>query len=99
MNPKKSNKQKNSQRQRFTLRIGIIAGFSVAAIAAGIFFYIQITKTEPSKADDGQAHTMEQLPVEMIVDQMVIALPDTNNRNGARYKVAKPLSLTPQISK
>ncbi len=99
MNPKKSNKQKNSQRQRFTLRIAIIAGFSFAAIAAGIFFYLQITKTEPTKAEGGLATTLEQLPVEMVVEQMVIALPDTNNRNGVRYKVAKPLALTPQISK
>jgi len=99
MNPKKSNKQKNSQRQRFTLRMTIIAGISLATVAAGIFFYIQITKTETTKAEGGQVITQDQLPVEMVVDQMVIAMPDTNNRNGARYKVAKPLSLTPQISK
>ena len=93
MNSKKSYKQKNSQRQRFRLRFAIIAGFSIAALAAGIFFYIQLSRSEVSKAEDGSSLSAETLPVEMVVEQLVIALPDTNNRNGARYKIAKPLTL------
>lgn len=99
MNPRKTNKQKNSLRQRVTLRIAVIAGFSLAAVAAGILFYFQITKTESIKAEDGIVLTSEQLPVDLVVDQMVIISTDTNTRKGTRYKVAKPLSLTPQISK
>ncbi len=92
MNLRKSNKQKNTQSQRFRLRYAIIAGFSIVAIATGIFIYLQISQTELTKAEVSSNLSSESLPVEMVVEQLVLSLPDTNNRNGARYKIAKQLT-------
>lgn len=99
MKEKKPNKLRNSLKQKLSVRLVIAAGVSVAMIAAGIFIYLQLSKTEPINAAASSTISQDNLPVDMVVDQFVVVSPDTTMRNGNRYKVAKPLSLTPSISK
>ena len=99
MKARKPNKIRTSIRQKLSARFVIATGVSLAAITAGIFFYLQLTKTEPSKASSNQMIIEGNLPVDLVVDQLAITPVDTNMRQGNRYKVAKPLSLTPTLTK
>ncbi len=94
----KHNRQKISQRQRMTVRLVVAVGISFFAIATGIFLYLQLTNSESSKADNTTLINRENLPVDMVIDQMVVNTVDTIERNGNRCKVAKPLSLTPVLT-
>ena len=99
MKARKPNKIRTSIRQKLSARIVIAAGVSLAALSAGIFFYLQLTKTEQSKASANQIIIEGNLPVDLVVDQLVITPVDTLMRQGNRYKVAKPLTLTPTLTK
>ena len=99
MSTRKHNKQKQSLRLRLSTRIVIAAGISITAIAIGIFFYLQFTNTESIKAENPILLTRDALPVDMKIDKMVTVNIDTASRNGSNYKIAKPLSLTPTVSK
>ncbi|MBL0339468.1 MAG: hypothetical protein IPP71_00215 [Bacteroidetes bacterium] len=99
MNTRKTNKLKNSLRLRISMRMIFTVGISAAIIAVGIFFYLQFTNSESTKAENAKILTQDQLPVDLNVDQMITTSVDTNVRQGNKYKIAKPLSLTPTISK
>ena len=81
------------------MRMIFAVGISTAIIAVGLFFYFQFTNSESTKAENAIILTQDELPVEMVIDQMITISADTNQRNGNKYKLAKPLSLTPTISK
>jgi hypothetical protein len=57
--------------------------------------YLEFSQTESSKAEESKILTPGMLPVEMNIDEAVIAPADTNIRDGAQYKIARPLSETP----
>jgi hypothetical protein len=91
------NRVRKKLRQKFSYRLVVITGVSVLAIATGFFIYFQVSNPESSHAQQVVGLSQDALPVEMEVQDMVIAPADTQSRNG-NYKVAKPLSLTPQYS-
>jgi hypothetical protein len=76
----------------------LVTGISMAAIAAAIFIYVEFSNPEPTKAKNVEYLSPENLPSDLVVNQLVLKTADTNQYNGNRYKVAKPLSLTPVIS-
>ncbi|MBK8413775.1 MAG: hypothetical protein IPL22_04170 [Bacteroidetes bacterium] len=99
MNNRNPKKLKSSQRQKLSARRIIIAGISFAAIAIGAMIYFQLNESEPTKAENGTFLTHENLPVDLNISAVMIQAPDTLQRNGARYKIPKPLSQTPAIPK
>lgn len=94
----KPNRQRASLRQRFSRKMIVITGISVALISMMLIIYFQFFKNEPLKAKEKQILTVEEMPVDLHIEEPFIARPDTQLRNGLRYKTAKPLQLTPQIT-
>jgi hypothetical protein len=88
MEPRKAKKIRPAQRQRISMKLILATGVSVLLITLVLVIYFQFMQNEVSNAKNVKTLTPEQLPVDMVVD-------DTLNRNGSRYKVAKPLTQTP----
>ncbi len=99
MSNKSPRKIRSSQRQQLRMRFLIAAGVSCLALGLGFLIYLQLSEPESSKAEIQTPVSHENMPVDMNVETLLIQSPDTNQRNGMNYKVARPLSQTPQFSK
>ena len=77
------------------MRFILAAGISVAIIAIVFVIYFQFFQNEITRAKNIESLTPENLPVDLNITEKIIENTDTLMRNGARYKVAKPLSQTP----
>lgn len=76
----------------------VATGISVALLSIMLIIYFQFFSNETLKAREQQILTIEEMPVDLNIEEPFIAQPDTQFRNGLRFKTAKPLHLTPQIT-
>jgi len=90
-----SRKTKQSQRQRLSYRFVVATGIATAAIAFVLIIYFQLFKNENTNAEKPLILTQDQLPFELEVETMAEIIADTNNRDGVRFKIAKPLPVNP----
>lgn len=96
MKKNKPGKIRVSQRQRMSRKMLVAAGISITALSMVLVIYFQFFKNETSKANEKPVPAAEMAPVSMDVELPFVAVPDTQMRNGNRYKIAKPLHLTPE---
>jgi hypothetical protein len=94
MNNKGPKKIRQSQRQRLSYRFVIATGIAASAIALVLVIYFQFFRNEIIKAENPLILTEGELPTELIIENPVIQEPDTNMREGVRFKIAKPLPTT-----
>lgn len=76
----------------------VAAGISMAAFSMVLIIYFQFFRNETSKAEEKANTEITENPVSMDIKTPLIAKPDTMMREGNRYKVARPLHLTPEYN-
>lgn len=91
-------KQRTRTRQKLSRKMLIAAGISVITLTVVLVIYFQFFKNETIKAQEKENLTQEDMPVDLHITEPLIAEPDTLSREGNRYKIAKPLHLTPVIN-
>lgn len=95
MDSKKLKKIRTAQRQKFSMRLVIAAGISMAILSIVFIIYFQFFQNDLIKAKNTESLTLDHLPVDLNVESQIKENSDTLSRNGMRYKIAKPLSQTP----
>ena len=69
----------------------IAAGIAASTITLVLVIYFQFFRNDITKAENPLNLTHGQLPVDLNIEEMAIVAPDSNMRDGVRYKIAQPL--------
>ena len=92
-NNKGTGKIRNKVRQKMSYKMILYVGIPVAVISVVLIIFFQFFRNETIKAEKRAILTQDNLPVELVVDEIHQMESDTNQRNGIRYKIAKQISV------